>query len=134
MSPDHGPVYSVAELRSHLAEDRQRWVGRTLLVRGVAVTAACVPPPEGVLCGMPRLLLSDPDPAAASEVLDLAWGPSDPLLTSLRRVPLLGAFLPAPRAIRWGLVATYRAQLRATDKALCGTPRCYEALLLDVSP
>jgi hypothetical protein len=83
------------------------------------------------LCGTPRFSLRDPDPAAALDRLDLTWRPGDPLLTVLRRVPLVGGILPAPHVIRWDVVAVYRVYLRVERP--CGGA-CYEAVLLDAAP
>lgn len=124
------PVYSVAAVTG-LSHDPATLVGRTLLVRGVAAGTACLPPPNATLCGIPRFSLRDPGPAAALNRLDLTWGPGDPLLAVLRRVPLLGAILPAQQVIRWEAVAVYRVRFRVERH--CGDA-CYEALLLDAAP
>jgi hypothetical protein len=80
------------------------------------------------------MVLGDADRTGAVAPLPLALAGPDPLLAIVRRVPLLGSLAPAPQAVHWDVAATYRAQLRATNEALCGTPPCYEALLLDVAP
>jgi hypothetical protein len=49
-------------------------------------------------------------------------------------VPLLGGLLPAPQAVQWGEVATYRVELRAMPGKGCGAATCYEAGLLDAAP
>jgi hypothetical protein len=130
---DHRPVYSVAALRSQLAEDPEGLVGRTLLVRGVAVTGDCAFIPEEVGCGVPQLSLRDPDPATARYGLDLALGPVSPLPAFMRHMPLVGAFLPAPQAIHWGVVATYRARILAPSDTRCGSA-CAVVVLLDAAP
>jgi hypothetical protein len=48
--------------------------------------------------------------------------------------PLLGGLLPAPRAVGWGTVATYRVELRTVAEGSCGAATCYEAVLLDAAP
>jgi hypothetical protein len=52
----------------------------------------------------------------------------------VRRVPLLGGLLPAPQAVAWGWVATYRVELRALAEGPCGGSGCYAAVLLDAAP
>jgi hypothetical protein len=80
---------------------------------------------------VPRSSLRDPDPATAHDRLDLTWGPGDSLLSVLRRVPLLGAILPAPHVIRWNVIADYRVHLRVERPCGCA---CYEAVSLDATP
>jgi hypothetical protein len=131
---DRSPVYSVSDLRSHLAKDPRGWLGRGLLVRGEAIAVACAEDAgTPVPCAPPRGYLIDPDPSLAVEPLPLGWAGPDPLLTMVRRLPLVGPFIPAPRVVHWERVAVYRVQLRAAT-GLCGVPPCYEALLLDAAP
>jgi hypothetical protein len=66
-------------------------------------------------------------------MLLLAWATPDPLLAVVRRVPLLSGLLPAPEAVNWGTVATYRVQLRVMPDKPCGDTTCYEAMLLDAA-
>jgi hypothetical protein len=85
-------------------------------------------------CAPPRLVLGDDDSAATVVPLPLVPAGPDPLLAMVRRVPLLGDLLPAPQAVRWEEVATYRVELRAAPNEMCGAATCYEALLLDAAP
>jgi hypothetical protein len=126
---DQGPVYTVAQVQAQLWRQPGAWAGRTVRVRGVA-TEWCMPGYSR--CLLPHL--SDPDLEVASEPLLLAWAAPDPLLAFVRRVPLLGDPLPAPQAVDWWEVATYRVELRATPDEACGAATCYEALLLDGAP
>jgi hypothetical protein len=126
----HGPVYSVAELRSHLAEDPQAWVGRIAGVRGIAVGSSCKPwpSPENTSCqGWQPSILLDPGQLIR---LPLTLGAPNPLLALLLRLPLAGQLVPPPQVVHWGAVATYRVQLRTAPASSCPSPPCYQALLL----
>jgi hypothetical protein len=128
-------VYSVADVRSHLAEDPRRWLGRTLLVRGEAIAAACVESAAtAILCAPPRVFLTDPGPSlAVRPLLPLVSASPDPWLTSVRRLPLLGSVLPPSQVVHWGQVAVYRVQVRSRADTSSG-PASYEAVLLDAAP
>jgi hypothetical protein len=132
---DRRPVYSVAQLHSHLEKEPRRWLGRTLLVRGKAMAAACVESAAtAILCAPPRVFLTDPDPSlAVRPLLPLAAAGSDPWLTSVRRLPLIGRFAPPPQVIRWEQVAVYRVRLRS-PAGTSGERGSYEALLVDALP
>jgi hypothetical protein len=123
-------VYSVAAVQSGLTHDPAAWANRILLVRGEAVAIDCTMAPAMVLCGSPRFGLRDSDPAARREQLDLTWAGGTSLLSFLRRVPLLGAMVPAPQVIRWDAPAVYRVQLRIERPC---SDACGEAVLLDAA-
>jgi hypothetical protein len=131
-----GPVYSVADLRAHLADNPGAWLGRTVWVRGVAGTCLDAARQGGKVLGCRNWPpdLSDPASVGARVSLPLVWGSQDPLLALLRRVPLLSGSVPAAPAPLWWMPATYRVQLRAAADYICGTTPCYEALLLDTAP
>jgi hypothetical protein len=125
------PVYSLAEVRAHLARDPGAWVGRIVEVRGRAVGAHCLWPaaaPDACPDPQPSSLV---DPSGA---LPLTAGAAAPLLAAVRRVPLLWRVLPAPQVVDWAAPATYRVQLLAAPAADCGHPPCFRALLLDAAP
>jgi hypothetical protein len=129
------PVYSAAAVQTGLARDPQAWVGRTVRVRSVAVAAGCFVATESdlALCAPLRPWLHDADPGAAPTRMPLTWAGADPLPTFLCRVPLLSRLVPAPQAIQWDVVATYRVRLQALPSALCSTT-CYKAVVLDGQP
>jgi hypothetical protein len=131
---DHGPVYTLAQVQAQLKRQPGAWVGRTVRVRGVA-TKCFMLLEHGYFRCLPLLQphLSDPDLEVASEPL-LAWAAPDPLLAFVRRVPLLGGPLPAPQAVDWWEVATYRVELRAIADGPCGAGTCYVAVVLDAAP
>jgi hypothetical protein len=86
------------------------------------------------MCRPPGIVLGDADPAEIVAPLPLVWASPNPLLGVVRRVPLLGDLLPAPQAVIWEEVATYRVELRAMSDESCGAATCYEALVLDAAP
>ena len=126
---DRARVYTVAEVQAKLAHDPEAWLHRTLRVRGIAVAAGCAgqTPDSTSLCGPPHFSLSDADPSGGPARLTLVWAGGSPLLTALRRLPLLGRFAPAPQEIRWEVVAVYRVRLQEDPR--CSA--CYEVLLPD---
>jgi hypothetical protein len=132
-----GPVYTVAALQRHLAQEPSAWVGRAVRVRATVYADGCATWDDGTLpaCREWLALLFDPEEHASVPPLTLARGPMPPLLAALRRVPVLQRLAPAPQVVHWETVATYRIQLRAASCHRGGAPRCtYEALLLDAAP
>jgi hypothetical protein len=120
-----GPVYSVAEVERQMAQTPGGWVGRTVLVQGRAATYRTWSPPDSIVT---RIVLVDPGRSAGTMPLSLQWGGADPLLASLRRLPVVGLFAPPPQRPHWGTTGIYRIQLcclpsRSTDSA--------DAVLLD---
>jgi hypothetical protein len=128
------PVYSVADVRSHLLEDPRGWLGRTLLVRGETIARGCREEAGTlVLCSPQVVSLTDPDPTLAGASLPLVSARPDPVLTIVRHLPLVRSVAVPPQVVRWGQVAVYRVQLR-TLADTSGGSASYEALLLDAAP
>jgi hypothetical protein len=126
--PVQGPVYSVAQVEAQLARAPERWVGRTVRVSGVAWPClgwAYRP------CLIHVPLLADAD---ARVGLALARQTAHPLLAVVQALPLVGRLVPPEQAPRWGVLASYRVQIRAVPRAACTYWPCYEALLLDTRP
>jgi hypothetical protein len=132
------PIYGVATLRAHLAHDPRHWVGRTLLVRGEIVPCLAMPSADNGRCAaLAPSAWQPPSPTpwrTAVDPLPVVHAGLDPFLTRLRQVPFLGALVPSPQVVQWGVTATYRVTLRASSHSICGTGVCYEALLLDAAP
>jgi hypothetical protein len=106
-------------------------------VRVVALAEPCAAwgsPHNPLGCPRPAPVLVDPAGTDLADPLPLTVGPSNPLLAFVRRVPVLGGLAPAPQAVHWEVVATYRVRLGAMPHRLCGTTPCYEARLLDAAP
>jgi hypothetical protein len=134
-------VYSVATAHAALARAPGQWIGHTLYVHGRL--DGCPRAPASCPLWQPRLF--DPAVATGRGALPVALLPSESWLLILRRLPLLGALLPAPREVRWGAVGTYAVQIHAqpltpcpwyicggdADFAAfsCDAATCYEALL-----
>lgn len=127
---DHPPLYTVASLRAHLDHHPQIWVGQTVLVR--ATLAGCPYVRPGPCASWRPLLVDRLVEAGGLSALpvQLHGARTGCLETALRRLPLVSALLPAPRALGWEARGIYRVQLRTAPAASCGHAPCYEALLL----
>jgi hypothetical protein len=135
VSSASAPVYSVATVQAALIRSPGAWIGHIVRVRAVAHDP-CVTRMRGAnsTCISWRPALLDPSASGAKAALPLRGASRPPLLAALGRLPLVSPRVPAPQAIRWGALATYLVRLRAAPPTVCGTPRCYEALLLDAAP
>jgi hypothetical protein len=135
---DPGQVYAVVQVQAGFAHRPGAWVGRTILVRGEVVACLAVPSADNGRCAglaPPDWQPSSPTPwRAAIDPMALVPAEIDPFRTLLRRLPLLGAFLPAPPILHWGAVTTYRVRLQAAVNNGCGTGACVEAILLGSAP
>jgi hypothetical protein len=125
------PACSVTALRQLVSRDPTAWLGRTVLAQGRAVRYHTWRAPDSIVTDNELL---DADAPGGSPGLSLVWGRGDPLLTALRRLPLLGRLAPPMQAIRWGVRATYRVQLRLAPPASCAALPCIEAVVLDATP
>jgi hypothetical protein len=123
-----GPVYAVRELQMSLQHAPGRWVGRTVRVRGVAWP--CRGWASGPCSGRSPFLAD----VGADAGLARARQPATPLAVAVRAAPLVGGLVPAGQALRWGVLASYRVQIRAAPIAACVYWPCYEAVLLDAAP
>jgi hypothetical protein len=127
-------VYSLAQIDAHLAQQPERWMGRTL--RLWALAQPCPnwgSPLNPIHCSALQTVLVDPDDSALDPPLPLAAGSGDQLLGLLRTMPMLGRWLPVQR-LAWEHPATYHVRLHATQAGSCRPPPCYEAELLDAAP
>lgn len=122
-----GPVVTVAQVERALIREPNGWGGRILLVRGRATHDVTWQAPDSLAA---QLALVDVGGAPGTPPLALAWGQPDPLLTALRRLPLVGSLAPRPQWPHWGAVGLYRIQLRRRP----GRPDSADAVLLDADP
>lgn len=130
-----GRVYTVAQVRAMMARNPSEWVGRTVLVRGTATeTVLACPFRSAFKCGAIGWTEIDPD-APGAHPLIVAPAPPDALLDSLRRLPLLGRFLPARSSLHEGR-GVYQIRLRATPGCPypSANPSCANATLLAAAP
>jgi hypothetical protein len=145
-------VYSVAQVRSGLAHHPGAWVGQTILVRGIVLgggfpirfrlvhvvrPAMSIPIVALAISPLqPSDALVDASTQSPALGLPLAYGPSDPVLSFLRRLPWIGRFAPGPQRLSASQdgPAVYRVRLQVAPAGTCGRRRCYEALLLDSAP
>ncbi len=152
-------VYAVADVQAGLREHPQAWIGRSILVRAVAVVAYSGPglpaaptpinplsPPSGVFVRMalvPATItgrpMGDPfDPFSQVPRLSvrtrLMPHPLDPLLRMLRAVPLLAHLLPGPRVtrLRYHAAMIFRLKFLPTNSSTCPPGACPDAELEDV--
>jgi hypothetical protein len=139
------PVYTVTELRASLTHDPGAWVGRVVLVRGtvtgcgfglpcplMAVRCATRGPCPPI--GLPGLMLVDQPTISRLGGLPVQLGTENPQLAFLRRLPLLGRVVRPSQVVHWGIPAVYRVQLQPTQRSICGSSPCYEAVLDDAAP
>jgi hypothetical protein len=139
-------VYTVTELRTDLTHDPRAWVGHVVLVRGTVTGCGFGRPCPLVmvvrcatrgLCrpiGLPGMMLVDQPTASWLRGLPVQLGTETPQLAFLRRLPLVGRVVPPPQVVRWGIPAVYRVQLQPTQRSVCGSAPCYEAVLEDAAP
>ena len=123
-----GPVYAVKDVERALAQNPTGWVGRTVLVQGRVALDRTWSPPDSIVT---RVALVDPGRSNSLRPLYLQWGSADPVLTALRRLPLLGRFAPPPQRLQVGLPAIYRVRLGGVSTGPSGTT---DVVLLDADP
>lgn len=123
-------VYTVPQVVGGLAHDPQAWVGRTVLVRGTAVRLlpTCL---RGRWC---PTVLATSRLLPARAVLLLEPGPTDPLVTRLRGLPLVNGVVPQPQRLRWDTPATYRLAFQVVPGTTCDRLPCVTVLLADAAP
>jgi len=147
-------VYSVAEVKAGLARQPTVWVGRVVLTRGIVViihhslfgaglALSSVGPPQTTVLvpDIPTLphteaaLLSYIFNAQTDTVLLLRPQPtnSTTIVTTLRRIPIVGKLLPQPRHVTSYVPSIYRLQLLAPQQS-CLHNQCADAVLLDAAP
>lgn len=125
-------IYTLAALRTQVQRAPQGWVGKTVRVHALLITCNDVTPVSGSSpCQDWQLALLDPQATHGTWKLPVLLGFAPPLLTVLRRVPLLGDLAPAPQVLRRGTASAYAVQLRRAPCARPGGRACFLALLLD---
>jgi len=122
-------VHTVTEVVAGLRHDPQRWIGRTLVVRGRVIAYLC----PGRCPHLPHLLVDSRVPYSPRTgcpppwSISLTWTRVDPLVAFALRVPVLGGFVP----LRRGGVGTYRVRIKPNPAVCNGVPERYQAILLD---
>jgi hypothetical protein len=130
-----GPIYTLTTLRVQLERDPQTWINTSVRVLGLLASCNNVTlRPGSSPCPVWHTVLRDPLAARSSLEVPVLLGSTPPMLSLLRRVPLLGELTPAPQVLQWGTPAVYAIQLRATPCPLPGSRTCFAALLLDPGP
>src|SRR5256886_7714297 len=140
------PVYTVTELRTSLTHEPGAWVGHVVLVRGtvtgcgfglpcpLVMAVRCAPRGSCRPIRLSGMMLVDQPTASWLRGLPVQLGTQNPQLAFLRRLPLVGRVVPPPQGVRWGIPAVYRVQLQPTQRSVCGSSPCYEAVLEDATP
>jgi hypothetical protein len=134
--PDHGRVYTVAEVRAHLAHDAKEWVGHTILVRAMAEPC----PWWGALaalehCAGREIVLVGVTSDAPVDPVPLTRQDGNPLESLLRDLPVFGDVLSRPRVVPLYTPARFAVRLSVLPTSACGNRLpCYQALLLDDAP
>jgi hypothetical protein len=116
-------VYTVAQARTGMMRRPRSWVGRTVLVRARAFPLGANCPPSIPWCT--NVVLADGDALlSTSTLVAIAAGPTrpDPLVSLLRRVPLVDRMIRQPQQVDWSHVATYRVHLSAQSFSPCIAP------------
>jgi len=130
------PLYTLATVRRHLHAGPAGWIGRSVEVRAVATLCATWLSGEGSPCldQQPRLI--DPSDQGSALSLSVADASAAPLLSALRRLPLVGPLMPSPQPplLRWGIPWVYTIRLQRTPCADDASQTCDQALLLDALP
>jgi len=128
------PLYTLAAVRRHLHAGPTNWIGRSVEVRAVA-TLFCATwlSGEGSPCLDQQPRLTDPSDQGSTLSLSVADVPASPLLSILRRLPLVGPLVPSlqPPLLRWGIPWVYIIRLQRTPCAGDASQMCDQALLLD---
>jgi hypothetical protein len=131
------PVYTVAQIHVLLKYHPASALGHTVQVRGIL---------EGpfVFCGDSRpcppatlgLIDTETQSIGPDQYLPVVARTSGGLWHLLRNVPLLQTFIPAPQRLQFGIMATYRLQLRAAPVLCSRNPAvlCAEGLVPDAVP
>lgn len=133
--PEGNRVYSVAAVDEQLAGDASGWSGRIVHVRAIAEPCQAWGSPSDTLqCRTFQPQLVDYFDSGLENPLPLTIPAKNPLLTMLRRVPLLRGLAPAPQVLQWGEAATYLVRLQVMPGSACGIARCFQAVLQNAAP
>jgi hypothetical protein len=116
-------VYPVGAVEQGLARDPDAWLGRIILVHGVAVIYHGHRDRDTITTG---LALRD---AQLDAALTLAYGRPERLVAVLRDLPLVGRWLAPSQTLQPGRLVIYRVRLSRLAGGGCAP--CYQAILLD---
>jgi hypothetical protein len=122
-----GRLYTVGALWRLLTTNPRPLVGHTVRVQGIVDPHVIITMP-----GLPGLASPLSDPNGSSTMLMGYAGP-DPLLSTLRRVPVLGTLVPPPQQILSDHPAVYRMRLEALPRP-CLVDPCVLPFLVDAVP
>ena len=133
--PSSGTIYSLAAVQAGLARDPDVWVNRTVRVRAIATGCMAPAGPARISpCAEVAGGLYGVGATNTISYTPVTDGPSDPWLSFLRRLPLLGSLAPPAQRLDWGVTGAYRVRFRLAPTGLCGGGACVNAVLLDAAP
>lgn len=124
-------VFTVAQVRTVMAHNPKEWAGGAVLVRGRLVVMVFDCPYMGRFwCPTLQWVEIDPD-APGPQPLLVTLTPANPLLAAIRRLPLLGRFIPTTGPLHEG-PGIFRIRLRAAPRCPfpSANPSCANAVLL----
>ena len=132
------PVYTVAQIRANMTRHSAAWANRTVRVRGTlqgpfifcGATTPCPVAPMGLVDDGNGII-------GSNQYLAVEQGRADGVWSFFRHIPLLGALMPAPQRLRFGLTGTYLLQLHPQPSSFChhyAFVLCYKGVVLDAAP
>lgn len=127
-SRDTRHLWTLAALQHRIVDAPRHWLGHTVRVEGVAISVRSRRDP---FTWSEQEFLVD---ANSSARLPLAHAPENRMLAVLRRLPLIGAWLPPPQALVWDCPAVYQIQLRPRDCVESQNRLCVAATLVEAAP
>jgi hypothetical protein len=125
--------YSVAGIRAALAQHPGTWSGRVVRVQGILEgpfvfcgdIRPCPPPTLGLIDTEDQIMAPDTYLPVTTETQATP-------LRLIRRIPLLGSFVPAPQPLQFGRMAVYTLRLTAAPILCSRNPAvlCDEGVVL----
>jgi hypothetical protein len=126
------PVYGLPQVRRELDRDPRAWLGRTLRVQGTLVPDTAWTCSHVAACADVPLSFVLPGATGRTTHLPVRWEPAAPLVSALRRLPLVGRLLPSPQGSTWGAPAIYCVQIQHIRGRR--PINAYQIVVLDASP
>jgi hypothetical protein len=126
-------AYSVAGIWAALAHHPGVWSGRVVRVQGIlegpfvfcGETRPCPPATLGLIDTEDQIMAPD-------SYLPVTTEAEATPLRLIRRIPLLGSFVPAPQPLQFGQMAAYTLRLAAAPVLCSRNPAvlCYQGVVL----
>jgi hypothetical protein len=124
------PIYSVSRVDAILRTNPSSLVGQTIRVRGVVgfcpIQFGCAPNVPPILDDHIGTLSPDPP-------LQIEYGNSDSLMSTLRGFPLLGALIAPPKHLIDGYQGVLRVRIEVAPPYDCFESLCFRGILQDMA-